>query len=156
MDFHGLWRIGDEVVYDACFLCDGAYYQHANPKFIVSAAVCDHPTFLRANWYYKFPEALCCDRDHKKGVELAEIGSVHAALCVVSTFQADLMPALSTLIISDREAFFHQLRGHKLMEQKSGEWLNWEVDALLYQLCDMILHILRQGQRLEFRHKKTI
>ena len=125
MGFQWLWKKKDgQFVHAACFFCDGAYFQHARPQFIVSAAICDHPTFLRANWYCKFPEALCCDRDLKKGMDLAEIGSVHAALCVVSTSQAALMPALSILIISDSTAFFHQLRGHWSMEYKSGEWLS--------------------------------
>ena len=143
MDLKWLWKRGGQVVYDACFICDGAYYGHANPQFIVSAAVCDHPTFLRANWYYKFPEARFCDANHKHGVSLAEIGSVHAAVCVVFTYQAALMSTLSTFIISDSTTFFSQLRSHGSMEDQSGEWLSWEVDAVLYHLCDVLLGILR-------------
>ena len=122
------------------------------PPFIVSVAPCKHPSWLRANWYYKYPEAEFCDDGFSGGSLLGEIGSVHAAVCVVYTYQATLQ---SALIVSDCQSLFNELRNHRLMEHQSGKWTEWEVSAVLYHLCDMIIDTLREGRCIVFRHKKT-
>ena len=102
--------IGEQRAYDTCFLCDGGYYQHGEPPFIVSVAHCKHPSWLRANWYYKYPEAEFCDDGFSGGSLLGEIGSVHAAVCVVYTYQATLQ---SALIVSDCQSLFNDIRNHR-------------------------------------------
>ena len=144
--------LGEQYTYDACFICDGAHYQHTRPEYIVSMAVCIAPSSLRANWVHKYPVQAVCDPGFNKGTLLGEAGAVHAAMSVFHRAQSTIH---SALIVSDSEEFFREIRLHQQMEWESGAWVNWEVDAVIYDLCGKILDVLQGGRRLVLRHKKA-